>query len=82
MTRGGDFYVYLLTNRRKGVLYVGVTNDLCRRLSEHRLKIDPRSFASRYNLVRCVYYEHFRDSLSAIEREKEIKSWNRDRKID
>ena len=81
MTREGDFYVYILTNRKLGTLYVGITNNLDRRLSEHRAKLNPTSFASRYNLNLCVYYEHFRDSISAIEREKEIKPWNRARKI-
>ena len=73
--------VYILSNRRNGVLYTGVTNDLRRRLSEHRSGLDPSSFTARYNLDRLVYFETTSDIRAAIEREKQIKGWLRRKKI-
>ena len=67
-----DFFVYLITNRSRVVLYVGVTNDLARRVWEHRNRA-VRGFTSKYKVDRLVYYEQFPDALSAIMREKEIK---------
>jgi putative endonuclease len=71
--------VYLITNRSRVVLYVGVTNDLARRVWEHRNRA-VRGFTSKYKVDRVVYYEHFPDALSAIMREKEIKGWRREKK--
>jgi putative endonuclease len=72
--RGG--WVYILTNRPFGVLYVGVTSHLARRAWEHREGV-VESFASRYNLRRLVFAERHDDIVSAIQREKNIKHWPR-----
>lgn len=74
-------YVYIITNKNNTVLYAGVTNNLERRILEHKQKIDPHSFASRYNCNKLVYYEGDGDAGSAIEREKEIKLFKREKKI-
>ena len=73
------FYVYILGSR-SGVLYTGITNDLERRVWEHKHKVLP-SFTAKYNCDRLVYYESFPDSWSAIEAEKRIKGWRREKKI-
>ena len=75
-----SYYVYILTNRNYTTLYTGVTNDLVRRMYEHRNKEHPDSFTAKYGVNRLVYYEETSDVRSAIEREKQIKSWNRKRK--
>ena len=75
------YYVYILTNRNHTVLYTGVTRDLIRRVHEHRNNADPNSFTARYKAHKLVYFEETCDIDSAIEREKQIKSWNRDKKI-
>jgi putative endonuclease len=75
-----NFYVYILTNKNKKVLYTGVTNDLKRRLQEHKEKINPNSFTARYNVEFLLYYEHFTWIQLAIAREKEIKDLKRDKK--
>jgi len=72
------YYVYILSNAAR-MLYIGVTNNLVRRMSEHRQRYVP-GFASRYNLTRLVYYENTTDIRSAIVREKQIKGWLRSRK--
>ena len=77
-----DFYVYILTNKNKTVLYTGVTNDIRRRLKEHREKKNPKSFTSRYNVEFLLYYEHFGWIQLAIAREKEIKDLRRELKLD
>jgi putative endonuclease len=76
-----NFYVYILTNKNKTVLYTGVTNNLKRRLSEHESKLNPTSFSARYNTHFLIYYEKFSWIQLAIAREKEIKSLSRDKKI-
>jgi len=76
-----NYYTYILTNRDKNVLYVGVTNDLTRRLQEHwEGKGNGTSFTSKYYCYYLVYYEHFSKVEHAIEREKEIKKWRREKK--
>ena len=77
-----SYYVYILTNKHKTVLYTGVTNDLVRRVYEHKNHADPKSFTAKYKTDRLVYFEQTSDVRSAIEREKQIKSWLRDRKTD
>ncbi|HUX02961.1 MAG TPA: GIY-YIG nuclease family protein [Phycisphaerae bacterium] len=74
-----EYYVYILTNR-SGTLYVGVTNNLLRRLYEHKHKLIP-GFTKRYNIDRLVYYEHTPDIRAAIAREKQIKPWRREKKV-
>ena len=75
-----QYYVYILTNAHKTVLYTGVTNDLVRRVYEHKNHIDKGSFTAQYNVDRLVYYEVTSDVEVAIEREKQIKGWNRKHK--
>ena len=76
------YYVYILTNKNKTVLYTGVTNDLIRRVYEHKNHADPKSFTSKYKVEKLVYFEETNDVKAALEREKQIKSWSRDRKTD
>ena len=75
-------FVYILTNKNKTVLYVGVTNNLERRVAEHKEDAEgPRkSFCGRYNCYFLVYYEEFQNPLDAIAREKELKKWRREKK--
>lgn len=73
------YYVYIMTNKRNGTLYVGVTNNLTRRVYEHKQKLVP-GFTSKYNLTLLVYYELVNDVRDAIAREKQIKGWLRIRK--
>ena len=73
------FYVYLLASKSRR-LYVGVTNNLERRLFEHKSKL-VEGFTKQYNIDRLVYFEQTTDVLSAITREKQIKSWNRNKKM-
>jgi putative endonuclease len=74
------FYVYILASRIGGTLYIGVTNDLVRRIGEHRLELVD-GFTKKYEVHRLVYFEQFDDAESAIRREKRLKRWNRDWKI-
>ena len=74
------FYIYILANRTNSTIYTGVTNNLFRRLEEHRSHADPNSFTARYNVTKLVYFEQTTDSYTAIQREKQIKSWSRKRK--
>jgi putative endonuclease len=74
-----NYFVYILTNKSK-TLYVGVTNDLLRRMYEHKNKMI-NGFTKRYNITKLVYYEVFENIESAIKREKQIKGWLRKKKI-
>ena len=74
------YYVYILASRRHGTLYIGLTNDLARRLEQHRCGA-VSGFTRTYKVYRLVYVETFDDPLSAITREKQMKKWNRDWKI-
>ena len=71
------YYVYMMTNRYQNVLDTGVTNDLLRRVYEYREHFFKDSFTARYHVNKLVYFEMTNDVRSAIEREKQIKSWNR-----
>ena len=75
-----QYYVYILSNDHNNVIYTGVTNDLVRRVYEHKHHLDKGSFTARYNVEKLVYYEVTNDVESAIEREKQIKGWNRKNK--
>ena len=77
-----QYYVYILTNNTGTTMYIGVTKDLVRRMYEHRQKLDPNSFTAKYKIDRLVYFEETTDVKAAIEREKQIKRWSRDRKTD
>lgn len=73
------YYVYIMTNRWNTVLYIGVTNNLQRRVEEHRTG-SVQGFTSRYHLTKLVYFEQATEVLSAIEREKVLKGWIREKK--
>ena len=79
--RPRQYYVYILTNRRDGVMYTGMTNDLKRRVFEHKRQ-EGGGFAKRYNIDRLGYFEVFSDPQSAIVREKQIKAGPRRRKVE
>ena len=74
-----EYHVYVMSNRTH-VLYIGVTNDLERRVIEHQESINP-GFTNQYHLKRLVYFESFADIANAIAREKQLKSWRRAKKI-
>ena len=74
-----QYYVYILTNEKGNVMYTGVTNDLIKRVFEHKHHLDKGSFTARYNVEKLVYFEMTSDVKAAIEREKQIKGWNRKR---
>jgi putative endonuclease len=76
-----QMYVYILTNKYNTVFYTGVTNNIRRRLGEHRRGDNPKSFSKRYNLTKLVYVEWFPDPTSAIAREKQLKRTRRERKL-
>lgn len=73
------YYVYILSNWNNNVLYVGVTNDLARRVYEHKNHL-VEGFTSKYNVTKLVYYEVTDDIKAAIAREKQLKNWNRTKK--
>ena len=76
-----SYAVYILTNKYNRVLYTGFTNELCRRVYEHKNKV-VKSFTSRYNVSKLVYYEIYADAESAMYRERQIKAGSRQRKLD
>jgi putative endonuclease len=76
-----QYYLYIMTNKYNTVLYTGVTNDLQRRVYEHKEKII-EGFTNKYNITKLVYYEVFEDAYTAISREKQIKAGSRQKKID
>lgn len=76
-----SFFVYIITNPRKTVLYIGVTNNLSRRVHEHKEKLTP-GFASKYNVIDLVYFEMAETAEVAIAREKQLKAGSRRRKIE
>src|SRR5215216_1240391 len=75
------FFVYILTKRRRGVLYVGVTNDLHRRMIQHKAKVVP-GFTSKYGVIVLVYYEEYASIIEARAREAVLKRWRRAWKFD
>ena len=75
-----DYHVYLMSSHTK-TLYTGVTNDLLRRVLEHKRKVNKSSFTSKYNITKLVYFEYFQYVNDAIMKEKQIKGWVRSKKI-
>ena len=75
------YYIYILTNKSNTTLYVGVTNDLVRRVFEHKSKL-VEGFTKKYNLNKLVYFEQTTDVISALEREKQLKAGSRKKKIE
>ena len=78
MEKGGA--VYIMTNKHKTTIYIGVTSNLAGRVWQHINHVYPKSFTARYNLTYCVYYEFFYSIVEAISREKELKKWRREKK--
>ncbi|HKI89369.1 MAG TPA: GIY-YIG nuclease family protein [Draconibacterium sp.] len=78
--RDHNYFVYIVTNKNKTVLYIGVTNDLQRRIYEHENSLMP-GFTQKYNCHYLVYYEHFQNIDDAISKEKELKKWRREKKL-
>ncbi len=78
--RNDDYYVYIITNKQNRTLYIGMTNGLERRMSEHK-RGEIEGFSQRYRLTRLVWFEHFRDVDAAIAREKKLKGWLRSKKV-
>ncbi|MBP1091599.1 GIY-YIG nuclease family protein [Bradyrhizobium diazoefficiens] len=74
------YYVYLLASKKYGTLYIGVTNDIVRRIYEHKSKV-VAGFSKRYSVDRLVWFEIYDDPVTAIEREKELKKWWREWKV-
>ena len=74
------YYVYILTNNRNTCFYIGVTNNLLRRVYEHKNKVI-KGFTNKYNLSKLVYYEISVEAYSAIAREKQLKNWHREWKL-
>ncbi len=77
-----NYYVYIITNKNKTTLYIGVTNNIQRRLSQHYFDSQNarKSFAGKYNCYYLLYYEVFENSNIAIAREKQLKKWRREKK--
>ena len=76
------YYVYILADKLNKTIYTGITNNLIRRVYEHKHNLDKECFTARYNVHKLVYFETTPSVYSAIEREKQIKSWSRKRKND
>jgi len=72
----GSYFVYILASRRNGTVYVGVTNDLVRRISQHKSKVVP-GFTRKYNVDKLVYFEEYASILEARARERALKRWDR-----
>ncbi len=75
-----QYYVYILASERNGTLYTGITNNITRRIYEHKNDLN-QGFTRKYKIHRLVYYEIFNDSYNAIAREKAIKKWKREWKL-
>ena len=80
MKKEHQYFVYILTDNQKHTLYIGVTNHLERRMSEHKLK-STKGFSAKYNCTRLIYFEEYKYISEAIYREKQLKNWNRQWKI-
>ena len=74
-----NYYVYIITNKHNTVLYIGVTNDIVRRIYEHKNGLVD-GFSKKYNLYKLVYAEEYNNINDAISREKQLKGWKRERK--
>lgn len=77
---GKNYYVYIITNKKEGAFYIGMTSNLPKRIWEHKNKI-VEGFSQKYNLNKLVYYEVFDTPEEAIKREKRLKKWDREWKL-
>ena len=75
-----SYYVYIMASNTNYSVYIGVTNDLIRRVYEHRHEADPKSFTAQYEIHKLVYFEETTDIKAALEREKQLKGWRRSKK--
>ena len=75
------WYIYIMTNKPNGVIYIGVTDNIDERVKEHKLKLYPKAFTARYNCDKLVYFEEFENGEEASIRESQFKKWKRDWKI-
>lgn len=73
--------VYIMTNKSNKVLYIGLTDNIDERVKEHKLKVYPKSFTARFNCDKLVYFEEIEEGLKATKREKQMKKWKRQWKI-
>lgn len=81
MTLTKNYYVYILANKSNGTLYIGVTNDLKRRVYEHKQSLI-KGFTQKYDVKKLIWYEHTQNIEGAIVREKQLKKWNRKWKLE
>ena len=75
-------WVYIITNKSNKVLYIGMSKDLKRRIYQHKNKVHPTTFSAKYNLNKLIYFEVFETKTEASVREKQLKKWNRDWRIE
>ena len=75
------WYVYIMSNKPQGVIYIGVTDNLMERVKEHKLKVYPNSFTAKYNCDKLIYFEEWENGLYATKRERQLKKWKRDWKV-
>ncbi|WP_291871369.1 GIY-YIG nuclease family protein [Maribacter sp.] len=75
------WYVYIMTNKPNGFLYIGVTGNIVERVKEHKIKAYPKSFTAKYNCDKLIYFEEFQKRIDAEKRERQFKKWKRDWKI-
>ena len=75
------WYIYIMSNKYKGVIYIGVTYNLLERVKEHKLKIYPNSFTAKYNCDKLINFEEWENGFEATKREKQLKKWKRDWKV-
>lgn len=81
MTKIHNYYAYIMANAKDRPIYIGITNSLLKRITEHKTKTDPNSFTARNNIFKLAYYENYQYVRDAIVREKQLKGWNRQWKI-
>jgi len=75
------FYVYILTNKRNNVLYIGITGNIESRVWQHKNKVE-KGFTNKYNITKLIYYEEYSTASQAIAREKQLKNWKREWKFE
>src|SRR3989344_5490919 len=78
---GKYYYTYIMSNKNHTVYYVGMTNTMDRRVMEHKCKVNNHSFTAKYNINKMLYYEEYDNPNDAISREKQLKGWRREKKI-